>query len=450
MKSMRRMQTGQVQGRAYIFLRMFLFIPCLFFCLQTGVPAETTENVPVAVEAVLGKARILMEKNDLKEAIRILSSMEEKGEKHHLVSYTLGNCYMMTHGFQAANKVYLKSVEQHAGYGPAWFNLANSYMELDQMGLAGDAFVKAYETYEEKNPEALYYAASVYLAGDQPAKALEVVNRLMALHPDQVKTEWMETRVHILLANDREMEALPVMEQLIREIKGDKRKQWQEFLMQQYLSLKMEKKALALGEALTREEPGEPKWWKGLIHVNLALEQYSEALSVFDVYGRLFELSDEEKKLMADLYLMTGLPSPAIKILAELLSRSHDTDLVEKIARGYAAISQPKGALPWIEEALKKNPGDPGLLMVKGETLFNTGDYPEAVKALKASVDQDKTPGRAWLLMGYAAWYGNDIPTAISAMKKAAKFSGQKKAAEEVLHELKLVSRGEAEGAEKP
>jgi tetratricopeptide (TPR) repeat protein len=426
--------------------RVILITVCLLICLQAF--AETDEHVPAGVQAVLQKAEDLMAKNNLKEAIGMLLAMEEKGEKHHLIAYTLGNCHMMEKAYKAANASYLKAVQIKESFGPAWYNLANSYMELNQMDRAGDAFLRAYDAYEEKNPEILYYGASVYMAADLNKKALDAFNRLMALHPDQIKTEWLETRVHILLANDLPEEALPVMEKLARDLKGDKKKQWREFLLDQYLSLKMEKKALAHAEALTREEPREAKWWKGLIHVNLALERYPEALAVFEVYGHLFALSHEEKKTLADLYLMTDLPERAIQILEDLLGQTYDTDRVEKLAQGYVGANRPEGVLPWIEKGLKRHPGDARLLILKGEALFNAGKYAEAVKALKGAVNRDETHGRAWLLTGYAAWYGNDLSTAVSAMKEAAKFPGQRKQAQQALAELRVVSRGDAEGAE--
>jgi tetratricopeptide (TPR) repeat protein len=444
-KAGQSMQKGWAQNRVFIRARGMLLVACLLFGLQTLGVAGTDEPIPAAIRAVLQKAEALMAKNEPEAAMEILTALEEKGEQHYLIAFTLGNCQMMTRAFHAARASYLKAVQLKDDFGPAWMNLANSYMELDQMEQAGDAFLRAYDAYGDKNPETLYYAASVYLAGNLPQKARDAFNQLMVLHPDPMKTEWLETRVHILLANNRQAEALSVMEQLARDTKGDKRKQWREFLLDQYLSLKMEKKALAHAEALTREEPGEAKSWKGLIHVNLALERYPEAVAVFEVYGRLFALSREEKKTLADLYLLTDLPRRAVQILEDLLEPSYEADLLEKLVQGYAAANHPEGALPWIEKGLAQGPGDPRLLLLKGEALFNSGKYAEALKALKAAVDREKTNGRAWLLTGYAAWYGNDFSTAVSAMKAAATFPGQRKQAEQALAELRVVSRGDAE-----
>ena len=417
-------------------LRMIPFI--LFFsCFLYGESAPAVSgNIPPVVQAALLKADRLMEKNQAAEAITLLISVQGEYRDHYMVLFTLGNCCMTVGRVKEANTAYLKAVSQNPGYGPAWFNLAKSHMELGQYGPAGDAFLKAYDTYENKNPEALYFAASVYLSGDQPRKGLAAFHRLSSLHPDQIQTEWQQVHVQILIANGMAREALPLIEKLVLSLHGDKQKQWEEFLLYHYLSLKMEPKALTYAESLTRKEPLEPKWWKGVIHIHLTLEQYRDALAAMMVYSRITEPSMEEKKLMADLYLMADIPSPSVTILEDLLRRSYEIALVKKLVYAASISGRPEAGLAWIEKGLAGNDHDIELLMMKGEVLLSAKDYGKAAEAYKSVIRADRNNGKAWLMLGHASWFADDPETAILAVEQARSFPKYRKEAASALAEF--------------
>jgi tetratricopeptide (TPR) repeat protein len=353
-----------------------------------------------------------------------------------LIDFTLGNCHMTAGRHALAEAAYLKAVKKNDGHAPAWFNLAKSRMELDQLEPAGDAFLSAYDRYDAKRPDILYFAASVYLGAGRNEKAFSAFNRLVSRHPEDIDLAWRPVQVQILLALDKSTEALPVIEMLAGQMKGEKKKEWQEFLLYHYLSLGMEARAFAYAGELTRDDPLEIRWWKALAHIALNREQHKEALAALIVYGHLTPLSMEEKKLMADLFLMVDIPARAVLLLEDLIGQNPDPVLVEKIVYAYEARHQPEKALRWVAQGLRSNPEDLRLLMLKGEVLFRAKSYDQAVETFETLVKRQDREGKAWLMMGYAAWHAKDLPKAVSAMKEAAKFPQQKKAAGEALSAL--------------
>ena len=406
------------------------------------VPADDGQPaLPFSAQRLLSRVNGLVEKNQIQAAIAQIRDFDGKGKDHFMIYYTLGNCHMLADQVRPANAAYKKAVAGNPGYCPAWYNLAKSYMELDEYAQGALAFEKAYECYDPKKPETLYYAASSYLAGDLPEKALALFKRLETQHPAAVTLEWRQVQVQILLANDRPKTALPVIEELAEKMTGAKQKEWQEFLLYHYLTLEMEKKALAYAEKLSRKDPLEPKWWKALCRISLSQDQYRKALVALEVYRHLATLDLSEKKLRADLYLMLDIPEQAVAVLEKLLEEKPDAGLTEKLVYSLTARHQTEAALSWIDKALASEPNNIKLRMLKGEVLFQLKSYRASEQAFQAVLDLDRHHGKAWLMLGYAAWYGQNIDSAIAAMEQAIKFPRQEKSAREALAGLKSMQK---------
>ena len=425
--------------RCFITFHLALLFAVVFF--SYGQLFAETENLSARAFSLLKRASHLVEKNEVDKAIDILKSYEPGKPDAYMIQFELGNCYMLVKQYNEANSAYLASIKLNAAYGPAWHNLANSYIELNQYEKAGDAFVQAYERYNPKRPDILYYAASTYFAGDDPKTALAIFNRLTALHPDDIKLEWQQVHVQILLANNMPKVALPIIEKLANGMQREKQKEWQEFLLYHYLSLEMHHKALSYVRSLTKADPLEVRWWKAMAQITLTMNRYKDTLVALTVYGHLAPLSADEKKLMADLYLMLDIPGQSTAILEDLMETTTDAALIEKIVYGFTAQHKPEDALKWIEKGLTVDPRSIKLLMLKGDVLFQLKSYEASKNTFQHVVNLDKDEGKAWLMMGYAAWYGEDLNTAIRAMKQAATFPKQKKAATDALAGLLRIQK---------
>lgn len=418
------------------YIKVFVSVWVILLTQIVFTAMAEQERIPLPASIVLNKTGALVEKNRISEAIEVLTSFQGKGHDHYLVRFTLGNYYMLAEKFNSANTIYRQITLDSPDYIPAWYNLAKSYFELKQYRKAAETFVETYDRSAEKKPEILYYASSAYMAGDAPQKALETFNRLSTRHKEHIKLEWKRIWVHILLANKKPLDALPVMEELANQTEGKEQKQWQEMLLYHYLSLEMNDRALLYVTKLTRIDPFEPKWWKGLAHINLIQGFNKDALVALTVYGHLTELSIEEKKLMADLSLSLEVPVQSVEILKRILAETWDSGIVEKLSQSYSALNRPDKALEWVEKGLQKDGTNIDLLMLKGNILYELKDYANAANVFKTLVKHDNTQGNAWLMLGYAAWNADDTKTAHEALKKAHTFSDQKKSAEEALRGL--------------
>jgi tetratricopeptide (TPR) repeat protein len=431
------MSSGQADMKAEFFKKFrSLLAVILIMWLSHPCPVLGMKDTSLSVSRAVNHSYDLLEEGRIDEAVAHLLSTQKKGHDHYLLHFALGNCYMQAGQYAVATKEYLLSVEKAPEYAPAWFNLAKSRYELKDYEKAAKAFISAYDLASEKNAADLYYAGISFLTADLPGKALDVFDRLMTSHHEEIKPEWKAAKVHILLALERNREALPLIVELAITTDGALKKQWQETLLYQYILLDMNDKALSYAEKLTREDPMEPRWWKGLSHLNLNRGRHREALVALTVCGHLTPLKREEKKLMADLSAAVEIPALSVEILMDILLEKWDADVVKAVVRNFVSLHQPDKALEWVETGLSKGPVDADLLMLKGNILFVEKDYAGAASVFEKMTRQGDVSGRPWLMLGYAAWNMEDIETAYRAMKRATTYPRQQKEAEKALQSL--------------
>lgn len=437
--------------KAIIYERIgVLMMICIFIIGSPECISAQLKDLPRPAALALKKAYDSLEKNEIFSAINILESFIAKSEKetelektsikgsqHHLILFTLGNCYLMSDNPKKAQFYYHEALKDKADFSPAWLNLAKCHFELADYGQAGHCFIKGYETSAEKAPEILYHGAISFMAGEDYKTALEVFERLLAAHKDLVKLEWKENIVQAYLAVDRPRKALPIIEELSEKSSGNKKKQWQEVLLSQYLNLDMKQRGLEYAERLIREYPLEPKWWKALAHLHLTENRHEEGLIALTVYSHLTPLTVEEKKLMAELNLSIGVPAQAALFYEDILSEKMDLSILKKLAESYLYLHRHDDALKWVEKGLQEEV-DEELLILKGNVLYEIKKYDEAMKVFE-SIPHGENSGQAMLMLGYAAWNAGNLDKATHAFQKASKYPEHQKTALKVLQQLKKI-----------
>jgi tetratricopeptide (TPR) repeat protein len=407
--------------------------------------AIKTDDIPLPARQTLIKANRFIEKKEIASAIKVLESFQQKtgnpdtyGYNHHLINFTLGNCYLMKNQPSQAIPYYQAAVNAKSDFSPAWFNLAKCHSELDHHVQAGTCFLEGYDSTEEKKPEILYYSAVSFLMGGDCNQAIEIFRRLLSSHADAVKLEWKESLVQTYINCDQHRQALPFIEELAEKTRGPKRQQWQEILLHEYLHLNMQHRALEYAEQLTREHPLESKWWKALAHLHLSANTYEKALVALTVYSHLTPLTNEEKKLMAELASALGVPIQAVSFYEEILAEKMDPEIVKKIAESYLRLHRPKDALAWVEKGLR-GASEESLLMLKGNLLYEIKNYGAAMNVFQ-SIPNGQNSGQAFLMLGYSAWQAGDLEKARHAFKKASKYKKQNKTALRLLSRLEKMS----------
>lgn len=415
--------------------------------------AQKKETLPYPAHVILHKANGFLEKEEVQKAIEVIQPFQSrcppnqtfedpdpKGYQHYLIYFTLGNCYLMLDQPSKAIPIYQKALKKKSDFSAAWVNLAKCFYDLNKPMDAAKSFLKGYETKTEKKPNLLYYSAASFMAAEDNKKALEIFGRLLNLHPNDIKLEWKESLVQAYLACEMPLKALPFIKELAEKTNGKKQTQWQEVLLYQYISLQMKDKALSYAKELTRNYPLEPKWWKTITHLHLLENRYQDALISLTVYGYLTPLSEQEKKLMADLHMALGIPIQAARLYEEIISdqkEKTDIEIVKQLAQSYLSLYKPQQSLESIEKGLYFFRKDMDLLMLKGRILYQMERYPEAIHVFeKITTDSKTIKGDVWMMLGYSALNAKQIEKARHAFKEALKYPNQKKTAQKFLRRL--------------
>jgi tetratricopeptide (TPR) repeat protein len=414
-----------------------------------GAAGWDAKKLPTSAKLVLIEVRALMNQKDYQGAIRRIKAFQARGDRasvkgphaegcrHPMVYFALGSCYLLQEEYMEAKKALLAAVEREPGFVDAWVNLAKTYYERKEYAQAARCYANAYERSDQSHPDYLYFSAVGYLMAEKYVSALTAFEALFKAHADRIQKQWRENYVNALVAAGHPRRALPLIKILAKQSNGDKKTRWQETLLHLYLQLDMHTQALSYARDLTRENCTMAKWWRALAHVNLSLGNYKEALADLTIYGYLTPLSDEEQRLWADLNLQLDIPVRAVSVYEAMIKEKPDKRLLQKLVTAYQKLDRSEKALEQLNYfGLATN--DPELLMIKGDLLYALKRFNDANNAYRRAAQADfRQAGRAWLLAGYAAWQTNDLSSSRQAFERAAKYSGQRKAARLAMAQLR-------------
>lgn len=405
-------------------------------------PASITDDLPPAARLVLSKAGTMINKKEYAKAASLLKSFldrggpvpapgepDPKGRHHPEIYFALGTCYLMEKDYGNATGALEQAVKRNPAHVSAWLNLARVSYDRNHYIRAAQSFEQAYGYSHQKNPDHLYYSASAWLLAEKHDRCLTVFRKLFKQHPDAVKPAWRENYIHALLAAGRSREALSHIRRLSKIYTGDKQIQWQEILLHKYLELNMRQQARDYAVFLTRQNPINAKWWKALTHVELQAGRYERALVPMIIYSFLSPLTMQEKKLLADLHLQSGIPVKAAPLYEAVLKEKHNHRLIKNLALALQQSGEFEKALKQLDR-FAPNTQNHGLMMLRADLLYHMEKYDQALTAYrKAAGSKGGKAGRAWLMAGYAAFQIKDETAGIKAFENAARFPEYRKAA---------------------
>ena len=384
------------------------------FAPDRGMAADEAKNdIPNAARMILAKVGKLMNDKEYAKATALLvdfqsqagkaGEADDKGCLHAEVHAALGTCYLLDNKFQQAVRALELALQKDPRHLSARLNLAKVAYELHDYQKAAECFTKAYEVAPEKNPEHLYFAAVAHLLAKQNDRSIALFERLLAAHRDKFRPEWRENLVHALLAAGDNRRALPHIRELAETYHDAKQVQWQEILLQQYLQLEMEKEALALVDSLTSRMPTEPKWWRALVHLHLQHNRYQPALTALLVTGYLEQLSEQELRLTADLYLQLGVPRKAAPLYETILKEKNNPQLLANLLLALQQLGQSEQALALLEKFAPATM-TPELSMQKADLLYGLCKYKDAAQLYRKTADSGagKQRDRALQMAEYA------------------------------------------------
>ena len=406
---------------------------------------RTVEDIPRPAQEVLHQAQCLMEQGRTDAAIKALEKFQERGKKkckpgckdkngyhHYLVDFFLGSAKYRKGQADSAALDFERAVQKKDDFAQGWLNLGTCCHQCGKMGKAAQSYLRGYEISAEKDPSTLYMAGAAFLAAGNAPQAVDVLGRLLQNHEDKIQPEWKESYARALVTADKHREAIPVLEDLAKTAPEERRMNWQEFLLHEYLLLKMNEQALNHAIWLTGEYPLEPRWWKTLATLRLQRKEYGQALVDMDVYANLEPLTQQETRLMADLYLTLNIPSQALGLYKDLAEKNSGPGVVSNIAYSYQKLQQPEEALMWVENGLKRQ-SCPKLLALKANLLYSLDRFKEAAQAYESIAENNPECGRSWLMAGYSALYAGEPERARIALARAAKYKCHRQAAKKLL-----------------
>ncbi|MGM0425264.1 MAG: tetratricopeptide repeat protein [Thermodesulfobacteriota bacterium] len=421
----------------------------LAFCL--AAPSALASDIPNAARVVLSKAYEHMQEEEYQQALKVLRDFQSRaknkepdpeqadprGYHHPEVYFLLGNIQQTLEDLQPAEKAYQNALKGNPKHLQARINLARICHEQEKFQEAARHFQQAYQLENKEKPEYLYFAAVSWLMQDDSLQeSIQCFEQLLEEHPEAIKLKWRENLVHALLSADQNKQALPQIRILAENYQGDKKIQWQEILLHQYLELKMLKQAEEYALELTSQAPAQEKWWKGLSHVALARDNYEQAVVALTVYSFLTPLSQEEKKLLADLRLQVGIPVQAVPQYKAFLKENPDKRVLRNLVSAYQQLAEQDQALKALE-GFEGHEQDQQLMLLKGDLLYQLQRFQEAHAAYKQAAGlKGESSGRAWLMAGYSAWEAEDLEQASQALGRAAEFKEQQESAESALEQI--------------
>lgn len=89
-------------------------------------------------------AALLMSKNKIADAIRMLEFCTRKSPDYPEANFLLGNCYIRHDQYEIAARYYLKELKANSNHIPSLFNIGLCYSELRIAQKAISAFKKFY------------------------------------------------------------------------------------------------------------------------------------------------------------------------------------------------------------------------------------------------------------------------------------------------------------------
>lgn len=440
---MKRIIDNKIDISTAASLAALLALAVFFLPLSPAFSGEAApEYMPLSVRRALHRAARLMEEGKPGEAAELIGKFkadpktaEDLAKARHLVLFIEGNARYQAGDRAGARAAFEGAVKAAPGYQPAWQNLALACYEDCDPGRAAECFARAYDLDEDKKPELLYSSAAAFFSAERWAESAAGFDRLLADHPAQVGNQWLEYAAHARIRNGEPKAALPLMERLAQNSTGAERLRWNQTLMGQYMALDMPEKALALARRLASEEPGEPLWWKALANMELSRDRLREGLKALWAYGRLQPWNREETLLAADLYLSLDMPDQALALIRGLEPESLSPELVKKAVYCCRRLLKPGEALELLDSQAKRL-GDQELVMLRADILYESGDYGRAGELYEQAARKGFSPGKAWLMAGYAALAAGDRARAGQAFREAGKYPGQRREAQSILGRL--------------
>ncbi|KAA2284041.1 tetratricopeptide repeat protein [Arenimonas fontis] len=315
--------------------------------------------------------------------------------------------------------------------------------DLGQVDLAIEHMTKAIDTNALPNNNhfsTMHTLASIYAQEEQYDKSIEYLDRYIAeTRTDKADVYALKGQIHY--NSEQYPQAVEAIKQAMQLQKQNQPASWQQILMASYHEMGDDNAALALAEQLYRDSPEDKQVVLNLVTIYSQLDQSDKAIALMEqarAKGMLTEQRDYE--VLYSAYLNTdGGEAKAAEVIKEGL----DKGLLPGDARTYTYLGQAyyfsDQVSPAIEAfrkaAAAAADGEPGLYL--SQILSNEDRQPEAKAAAQAALAKGlRKPGEAWMIVGRAEFYMDNLPAARAAYQEAMKDPATREQARKALAQI--------------
>ena len=182
------------------------------------------------------------------------------------------------------------------------------------------------------------------------------------------------------------------------------------------LALERWKSAIPTLEKLVSLEPNKLSWWRQLVGLQVQTKQYGKALDTLALAKlNKLALSEQDLRLLAQLYAQRGIPERAALTLSELAGSQSELKLITQQAVYWQQAKEWDNAIEQWELASRQ---DSKYQWNLAQVLLQQGYYDRAIVALEKVEQRDKQ--RRVLLAKARAYYKlNELDKALVEAKEA-------------------------------
>ena len=291
-----------------------------------------------------------------------------------------------------------------------------------------------------------YDLAQLYLEENQAGKAVRTLETWFQ------QAEKPSAEAHVLLGHayaqlQQYRRAIPPLAKAIG-LADQPHADWYEALLAMYYEIESYPDCVPLLENMIRLFPQRHRYWQQLAGVHLALKDYDAALTALELAYRDGALIKEQQLIqLVQLYLYTGIPYKAARLLEEQMHRGNISDNArhrELLARAWSSAKQRTQAIQALEKAISAE-STPELRLRLAQWYFEDQRWQAAASILEPLVHNGTTgaTGQAWLLLGIARFEQHDREAARQAFVNAAQSAAPGTSAQQW---LEFIGEPSAEG----
>lgn len=274
---------------------------------------------------------------------------------------------------------------------------------------------------EQTRQRLRYDLAQLYLTVDQAAKAAHTLEAWLG------QAASPPAEAYALLGNayarqQQYRKAIPPLQRAI-ELADTAQADWYEALLAMHYELQSYRACIPLLETMLRLFPRRSNYWRQLAAVYMALDEHESAVTALELAYRDGALQQEQELLqLAQLYLYTGMPYKAARLVESQLNRGigNTAQSRELLARAWSDAREKQQAIQALEQALKHD-SRPEFRLRLAQWYFEEERWQAAVTVLEplARGGTERTGAQAMLLLGIAQYELGDLMAAQTAFHRA-------------------------------